>query len=92
MRVGTLLSACVATSLVSAAFAQDKPLGTTACEAALIETEALVNAKIEAGALSEAEEDKINELLDQADALCTEGKAQQVKEKLATVSEIASGQ
>jgi hypothetical protein len=92
MRLGALSGTCLVTLLASAAFAQDKPLGTTACEAALIETEALVNARIEAGALSEVQEDKINMLLDEADALCTEGKTQKVRETLATVTKLASGQ
>ena len=41
--------------------------------------------KIDANALSEADAEKVNELLDEADALCTEGKFQDASAKLAAV-------
>jgi hypothetical protein len=63
-----------------AAYAADEPPPTAApaegddqCSQQLATTEAAVQSKVEANALSEADTDKVNELLDQADAQCTEG-------------------
>ena len=44
-----------------------------ACSQALAATEESVRDKLESGTLSEADTEKVNELLDQADAQCTEG-------------------
>ena len=44
-----------------------------ACSQALSATEEAVRDKLESNTLSEAETEKVNELLDQADAQCTEG-------------------
>ncbi len=43
------------------------------CTRQLSATEEAVQNKIDANALSDDEAEKVNELLDQADALCTEG-------------------
>jgi hypothetical protein len=63
-----------------AAYAVDAPPpaaepaeGDDQCSQQLSATESAVQSKVEANALSEADTDKINELLDQADAQCTEG-------------------
>ena len=59
-----------------AAYAADEPPPTAApaegddqCSQQLATTEAAVQSKVEANALSEADTDKVNELLDQADAV-----------------------
>jgi hypothetical protein len=44
-----------------------------ACSQALASTEESVRDKLEAGSMSDADTEKVNELLDQADAQCTEG-------------------
>jgi hypothetical protein len=44
-----------------------------ACSQALAATEESVRDKLESGSMSEADTEKVNELLDQADAQCTEG-------------------
>ncbi len=44
-------------------------------------------------ALSEADAEKVNELLDEADALCTEGKFPEASATLATINKmVAAGQ
>ena len=55
--------------------------------------EETVQYKIEANALSEADAEKVNELLDEADALCTEGKFPEASATLATINKmVAAGQ
>ena len=44
--------------------------------------------RIESNALSEADAEKVYELLDQADALCTEGKFAEASATLATVNKM----
>ncbi len=61
-----------------AAYAVDEPPAAPAegddqCSQLLAATEAAVQNKVEANAINEADSDKVNELLDQADAQCTEG-------------------
>jgi hypothetical protein len=63
-----------------AAYAVDEPPpaaepqeGDDQCSQQLAATEAAVQNKVESNALNESDTDKVNELLDQADAQCTEG-------------------
>jgi hypothetical protein len=58
-----------------AAYAVDEPQeeGDDQCSQQLAATEVAVQNKVETNALSESDTDKVNELLDQADAQCTEG-------------------
>jgi hypothetical protein len=58
------------------------------CTAQLTSAEETVHDRIESNALSEADADKVNELLDQADALCTEGKFAEASATLATVNKM----
>ena len=58
------------------------------CTEQLITVEETVHDKLEANTLSEADVDKVNELLDQADALCTEGKFAEATDTLATVNKM----
>ena len=85
---------CAVAGLIGgAAYAQDKEAANRDCEQQLIRTQALVQGKVESDALSEAEQEAIYEILDNADALCAEGKSDEASETLATVNEmIAKGQ
>ena len=47
--------------------------GGDACSQALAATEETVRDKLESGSMSEADTEKVNELLDSADGQCTEG-------------------
>ncbi len=73
----------------SAAYAVDEPPagqeGDDQCSQQLAATEADVQNKVEANALSDADNDKVNELLDQADAQCTEGDLAGATKTLGTV-------
>jgi hypothetical protein len=68
------------------AYAQDE--GDNECTAQLTSVEEKVHDKIEANALSDDAADKVNELLDEADALCTEGKFAEASATLATISKM----
>jgi hypothetical protein len=69
-----------------AAYAQDEV--DNECTAQLTAAEEAVHDKIEANALSETDAEKVNELLDEADALCTEGKFEEASATLATVNKM----
>ncbi|MCJ7528478.1 MAG: hypothetical protein MUO37_10300 [Methyloceanibacter sp.] len=71
-----------------AAYAVDEDAVDNECTAQLTSVEETVHDKIESNALSEADADKVNELLDEADALCTEGKFPEASATLATVSKM----
>jgi soluble cytochrome b562 len=71
-----------------AAYAQDETEGNNECTAQLTSVEEKVHDKIDANTLSDAEAEKINEMLDEADALCTEGKFQEASATLATISKL----
>jgi hypothetical protein len=60
------------------------------CTAQLTAVEGVVHDKIESNALSEADAEKANELLDEADALCTEGKFADATATLATVKSLVA--
>jgi hypothetical protein len=70
------------------AYAQDETEGDNECIQQLTVVEETVHDKIEANALSEADAEKVNELLDEADALCTEGKFPEASATLATVNKM----
>ena len=76
--------------LGGAACAADDKAGDLQCIQQLIQAEALFYAKIEAKALSEAKAEEISKLLDEADALCTEGKYEKAGATLATANEMSS--
>ena len=85
---------CVVAGLIGGgAYAQDPEGANRECEQQLIRTQALVQGKVEADALSEAEQEAIYEILDNADALCAEGKSDEASKTLAKVNKmIAKGQ
>jgi soluble cytochrome b562 len=72
----------------SGAYAQEAAEGDNECTAQLTAAEEVVHDKIESNALSEADAEKVNELLDEADALCTEGKFDEASATLATVNKM----
>ena len=71
-----------------AAYAVDEGTVDNECTEQLTTAEETVHDRIESNALSEADADKVNELLDQADALCTEGKIDEATATLATVNKM----
>jgi soluble cytochrome b562 len=70
------------------AYAVDEEAVDNECTQQLTVAEETVHDKIESNALSEADADKVNELLDQADALCTEGKFTEASAAIATVNKM----
>ena len=70
-----------------AAYAQDAEED-NACTQQLTAVEEKVHDKIESNALSEADADQINLMLDEADALCTEGKFDEATATLAAITKI----
>jgi soluble cytochrome b562 len=60
------------------------------CTKQLSAAEEAVQNKIDANALSDEEADKVNELLDQADALCTQGNFKDASAALAQVNDLIS--
>jgi hypothetical protein len=56
------------------------------CTEQLTAAEEAVQNKIDANALSDADAEKVNELLDEADAQCTEGNFKDASATLATVN------
>jgi soluble cytochrome b562 len=60
------------------------------CTRQLSAAEEAVQNKIDANALNDDEAEKVNELLDQADALCTEGNFKDASAALAQVNDLIS--
>lgn len=84
-----VIGVAMACLMGGAAYAQDEePAGDNECTSQLTAVEETVHDKIESNALSEADANKVNELLDEADALCTEGKFPEASAALATVSKM----
>jgi len=73
-----------------AAYAVDEEAGDNECTAQLTAVEEVVHDKIESNAMSEADVEKVNELLDEADALCTEGNFADATATLATVNSMVA--
>ena len=71
-----------------AAYAVDDEAVDNECTQQLTAAEEAVQNKIDANALNEADAEKVNELLDQADAQCTEGKFAEASATLATVTKM----
>jgi hypothetical protein len=77
----------------SALAADENPAGDTGdneCTRQLTKTEEIVNDKIDANALSEADAEKVNELLDEADALCTEGNFAEASATFAAIDKMVA--
>ena len=58
------------------------------CTEQLTRAEEMVSDKIDSNAISEETAEKVNLLLDEADALCTEGKFDEASATLATINKI----
>jgi hypothetical protein len=85
------IGACLVCLIGGIAYAADEPAGDdTQCNEQLSKTEQLVDSKIEADALNEADVEKIDELLDEADSLCEDGKYKEASDTLATVTDMVS--
>ena len=88
-----VLGVAVLCLMGGAAYAQDETEGDNECTQQLTAAEETVHDKIESNALSEADAEKVNELLDEADALCTGGKFPEASATLATINKmVAAGQ
>ena len=83
-----VIGAAMACLMGGAAYAVDEEPVDNECTQQLTATEEAVQNKIDANALSDTDADKVNELLDEADALCTEGKFAEASATLATVSKM----
>jgi soluble cytochrome b562 len=70
------------------AYAVDEEAVDNQCTEQLTTVEETVHDKIEANTLNDSDVDKVNELLDQADALCTEGKFDEASATLAAVNKM----
>ena len=83
-----VIGVAIAFLMGGAASAQDEGAADNECTQQLTTVEETVHDKIEANALSEADAEKVNELLDEADALCTEGKFTEASATLATINKM----
>ncbi|HET7446588.1 MAG TPA: hypothetical protein VFJ49_01485, partial [Methyloceanibacter sp.] len=63
---------------------------TTACVQELAASEEAFQSKLDAKALSEADAEKLNQLLDDADAFCTGGDVKGARQTLATVNDMVA--
>ena len=75
--------ACI---LGGTAYAVDEDVDNECTEREPSAAEEAVQNKLDANALNEADAEKVNELLDQADALCTEGNFKDASAALAQVN------
>ena len=86
-----VIGAAMACLMGGVAYAVDEPAAAdNECTAQLTAVEEVVHDKIESNAMSEADAEKVNELLDEADALCTEGKFADATATLATVNSLVA--
>jgi hypothetical protein len=83
-----VIGVAMACLMGGAAYAVDDEAVDNECTQQLTAAEEAVQNKIDANALNEADAEKVNELLDQADALCTEGKFAEASATLATVTKM----
>jgi len=88
---GVVTGVAVAAFMSGVAYAQDQAAPQPDCEQQLIQTQALVQGQVDANALSEDEQEAIYQVLDNADALCEEGKSDEANATLAAVSKIIGG-
>ena len=64
------------------AYAIDEEPADNECSDQVASIDEAVQTKIDANALSDADQQKVNQLLDEADALCTEGKFEEASAKI----------
>jgi hypothetical protein len=85
-----VIGVAMACLMGGAAYAQDEEPADNPCSDQVAAADEAVQSKIDANALSEADAEKVNQLLDQADALCTEGKFQDASATLETVNSMVN--
>jgi hypothetical protein len=87
-----VIGAALACLMGGAAYAVDEPApeGDDQCTQQLATTEEAVQNKVDANTIGEDDMEKANELLDQADAQCTEGDLAGATETLAKVNDIVA--
>jgi hypothetical protein len=89
-----VIGAAVACLMAGTAYAQDavpeEMAEDSECAQQLTSTQEIVQDKVDSDAISEAEVEKVYELLDEADALCTEGNGAEASERLATVNKMVA--
>ena len=83
-------ASAIACLIGGGAYAQDETGATIECAQQLTAAEETVQDKVENNALSEADEEKVYELMDEADALCTEGKFDEASATLATINKMVA--
>ena len=83
-----VLGAALMCLMSGPAFAQGETEGDNACAQQLTAAEEKVHDKVDSNALSEADAEKVYLMLDEADALCTEGKIDEANATLAAISKI----
>lgn len=86
MRERIVIGACIVLLMGGTGYAADDK--EQACMDELAKTETLVDQRVEAKALSEGEVEEVNLLLDEADALCTEGKYKRARDTMADVNKL----
>jgi hypothetical protein len=85
-----VIGGCMAWLLGGTTYAADEQSGAMQCTEELTKAEELVNDKIDANAISEDDAEKVDELLDQADADCTAGNFKDASTTLDTVNSIVA--
>jgi hypothetical protein len=70
------------------AYAQDQGAAGADCDHQLIQTQALVQSKVDSKALTEDQQEAIYEILDNADALCADGKSDEANATLGAVAKM----
>ncbi len=82
-----VIGVAMACLMSGAAYAVDEEVDNE-CTQKLSATEEAVQNKIDANALSDEEAEKVNQMLDEADALCTEGKFPEASATLDTINKM----
>jgi len=85
---GAVLGAALVCLMSGVGFAQGLPEEDNECTRQLTAAEEKVHDKVESNALSEADAEKVNLMLDEADALCTEGKFDEASATIANINKM----
>jgi len=85
-----VIGVAMACLMSGAAYAVDEEEVDNECTQKLSATEEAVQNKIDANALSDDEAEKVNQMLDEADALCTEGKFPEASATLDTINQMVA--
>ncbi|MET0667148.1 MAG: hypothetical protein ABWZ01_01395 [Methyloceanibacter sp.] len=85
-----MIGAGLACLMVGGAHAVEEGVENSECAQQLTTAQERVQDRVDANALSEADAEKIYELLDEADALCTEGNGAEATATLDTVNQMVA--